>query len=152
MPSIFPHPVSLDELNKMSHGNMGEWLDIRFDEVGEDYITASMPVDHRTKQPFGVLHGGASVALAETVASICANAVLPAAENMYAVGLEINANHIKAVPGGRVHATCKALQLGTKFSVWEIRITNDSEVLTCICRMTAAILKRNPNKQGQAPT
>lgn len=145
MPSIFTQPVSLDELNKMSHGNMGEWVDIRFEEVGEDYLRASMPVDHRTKQPFGVLHGGASVVLAETVASISANLALPPGENLYAVGLEINANHIKAVAGGRVHAECRALQLGLKFSVWEIRITNDSGALTCICRMTAAILKRRSN-------
>lgn len=121
---------------------MGEWLDIRFEEIGDDFISASMPVDHRTKQPFGLLHGGASVVLAETLASIAANLVLPENENLYAVGLEINANHIKAVSGGRVLAICKPLQTGLKFSVWEIRITNENGTLTCICRMTAAILKR----------
>lgn len=136
-------PVSLDELNKMSHGNMGEWLDIRFEEIGEDFISASMPVDHRTRQPFGLLHGGASVVLAETVASIAANLVLPQGEDLYAVGLEINANHIKAVAGGRVFAVCKPLQTGLKFSVWEVRITNEAGSLSCICRMTAAILKRS---------
>ena len=142
MASVFPLHVSPDELNKLTHGNMGEWVGIRFEEVAEDFISASMPVDHRTKQPYGVLHGGASVVLAETVASVAANVVLPEGENLYAVGLEINANHIKSVAGGRILATCKPLQLGLKFSVWEIRITNEAGALTCICRMTAAILSR----------
>ncbi len=126
----------------MSQNNMGEWLGIEFIELGDDYLVASMPVNERTKQPFGLLHGGASVALAETVASVAANSALDPAEGLYAVGLEINANHIKSVHSGKVIATCKALQLGRKVSVWDIRIANEAGTLVCISRMTAAILTR----------
>ena len=142
MQKVFPVIPDLDELNKLTIGNMGEALGIRFIAVDESSLSASMPVNQKTKQPYGLLHGGASVALAETVASVAANHALDPSENSYAVGLEINANHIKAVSSGMVIAHCKPLQLGSKFSVWEIRITNEAGTLVCISRMTAAILKR----------
>ena len=145
MENIFPEGIDLEVLNGMTLGNMGENLGIRFTEIGHAHLSASMPVDNRTKQPYGLLHGGASVALAETLASVAANLVLKPEDNAYAVGLEINANHIKSVTKGLVTGTCKALQLGKKISVWEVRICNEAGTLVCISRMTAAILNRkNP--------
>jgi len=137
--SVIP---DLDKLNQLTKGNMGEMLGIKFIDATHEMIVASMPVGPNSKQPFGLLHGGASVALAETVASVAANYALAPEENLYAVGLEINANHIKSVSSGNVIATCTALQLGNKISVWEIKITNEAGSLICISRMTAAILKR----------
>lgn len=142
MKRIFPEHIQLSELNRMTPGNMGETLGMEFTAIGPDYLCASMPVDHRTKQPYGILHGGASVALAETLASVAANLALPPDSGMYAVGLEINANHIKSVREGKVTGTCTALQLGRKISVWEIKIHNDAGDLICVSRMTAAILER----------
>ncbi len=145
MENIFPEGIDLEVLNNMTLGNMGENLGICFTEIGHGHLSASMPVDNRTKQPYGLLHGGASVALAETLASVAANLVLKPEDNAYAVGLEINANHIKSVTRGFVTGTCKALQLGKKISVWEVRICNEAGTLVCISRMTAAILNRkNP--------
>jgi len=142
MSIIFPQIPDIEALNKLTIGNMGEFLGIKFTRAGSDFLEATMPVGPNTKQPFGLLHGGASVALAETIASVAANCAIPTDDNAYAVGLEINANHIKSVSSGNVIATCKALQLGSKISVWEIKITNEAGTLICISRMTAAILKR----------
>jgi 1,4-dihydroxy-2-naphthoyl-CoA hydrolase len=142
MKRIFPEHIQLSELNRMTLGNMGEALGMEFTDIGSDFICAGMPVDHRTKQPYGILHGGASVALAETLASVAANLVLPPHSGLYAVGLEINANHIKSVREGKVTGTCRALQLGRKISVWEIKIHNEAGDLICVSRMTAAILER----------
>ena len=142
MKRIFPETCSLTDLNRMTAGNMGEALGMVFTEIGPDFLSASMPVDQRTKQPYGILHGGASVALAETLASVAANLALPPEANCYAVGLEINANHIKSVRDGLVTGTCRALQLGRKISVWEIQIRNAAGDLICISRMTAAILEK----------
>ncbi len=142
MESIFFAGLNLPDLNALCIGNMGEALGIVFTEIGPDYLKATMPVKASNKQPFGLLHGGASVALAETIASVAANSVFHPDEKMYAVGLEINANHIKSATSGIVEATCKPLQLGRKISVWEIRITNEAGSLVCMSRMTAAILQR----------
>ena len=132
----------IETLNQLTKGNMGEVLNIRFTHATEEYLEATMPVFENTKQPYGLLHGGASVALAETIASVAANCALYPDIDSYAVGLEINANHIKSARNGLVVATCKALQLGKKISVWEIRITNEAGSLVCISRMTAAILTK----------
>lgn len=142
MKRIFPENCRLEDLNRMTIGNMGEALGMEFTEIGPDFLSATMPVDHRTRQPYGILHGGASVALAETLASVAANMVLPESPACYAVGLEINANHIKSVREGRVTGTCRPLQLGRKISVWEIRLVNEAGDLVCISRMTAAILEK----------
>lgn len=143
--NLFPPEVTLQSLNQLCEGNMGSYLGIEFIELGSDYLKARMPVDSRTKQPFGLLHGGASVALSETIASVAANAVLLPEENLYAVGLEINANHIKAATSGYVIATCKPLQLGKRISVWEVKICNEGGSLVCVSRMTAALLPRKRN-------
>ena len=140
---IFPEEATLDELNRLCEGNMGEVLGIRFTEIGSDFLRATMPVNDSTRQPYGLLHGGASVALAETLASVAANLVLPAGSGGYAVGLEINANHIKSARSGFVTAHCKPLQLGKRVSVWEIQIRNEAGDLVCMSRMTAAILNKN---------
>ena len=144
MSKVFQQIPDIEALNKLTIGNMGEVLGIKFTKAGPDFLEASMPIGPNTKQAFGLLHGGASVALAETIASVAANCAIPSEQNSYAVGLEINANHIKAVSSGNVIATCRPLQIGSKISVWEVRITNEAGTLVCISRMTAAILKRRP--------
>jgi 1,4-dihydroxy-2-naphthoyl-CoA hydrolase len=115
-------------------------LGIEFVEAGDDWLRARMPVDHRTKQPWGKLHGGASVALAETVASV-AGALTLDSKASTAVGLEINANHARPASEGFVHATAKAEALGRTTQIWTIRITDDADRLVCLARMTAAVIQ-----------
>ena len=123
---------------------MIEHLGIEFLEVGDDYIKARMPVDHRTIQPFGLLHGGASVSLAETLGSVAANLCVEREKKM-CVGLEINANHIRPVTSGFVYGITKAIHVGASTQVWETRIHNEEEKLVCVSRLTLAIL----DKQAQ---
>ncbi len=125
-------------LNALGKNSMGEHLGIEFTEIGDDYLKASMPVDHRTKQPFGLLHGGASCALAETVGSV-ASALVIDPLHQKCVGLEINANHMRAVREGIVTATAKPLHLGATTHVWDIRITDAQDRLVCISRLTVAV-------------
>ena len=125
-------------LNALSKNSMGEHLGIEFTEIGPDYLKASMPVDHRTKQPFGLLHGGASCVLAETVGSV-ASALVVDPLNQKCVGLEINANHIRAAREGIVIATAKPLHLGATTHVWDIRIQDAQDRLICISRLTVAV-------------
>jgi 1,4-dihydroxy-2-naphthoyl-CoA hydrolase len=138
---IFHSPLLLDDLNKMSVNNMLEALGIVFTRVGDDFIEAKMPVDHRTVQPFGLLHGGASVTLAETLGSVAAFCCLDPAKQ-YCVGLDINANHIKAVRDGFVTGRVSPLHIGKKTHVWEIKITDDNGGLVCVSRITMAILDK----------
>ncbi len=123
---------------------MIDHLGIEFLEVGDDYIKAKMPVDHRTIQPFGLLHGGASVALAETLGSVAANLCVDREKKM-CVGLEINANHIRPVTNGFVYGIARPIHIGASTQVWEIRIQNEQEKLVCISRLTLAVL----DKQAQ---
>ncbi len=129
------------QLNRMNKGNMAEFLGIEYTEVGTDYICAKMPVDARTKQPMGLLHGGASVALAETLGSVGAFCTIDS-EKQQCVGLDINANHIRGVTGGYVYGKAAALHLGRTTQVWEIRITDEAGKLVCISRLTMAVLDR----------
>ena len=116
-------------------------LGIVFTEVGDDYLKATMPVDDRTKQPFGLLHGGASVALAETLGSAAGYlCVDPAKSNI--VGLEINANHVRSVRDGIVTGTARPIHIGRATQLWEIRITDQQDKLVCISRITLAVLAR----------
>lgn len=133
--------ISLDQLNENGQQTMGAWVGMEFTEIGPDYLRAMMPVDHRTKQPYGLLHGGASAALAETVGSV-ASALVINPEKQICVGLEINANHIRGVREGYVHAIAKPLHIGGTTHVWDIRITDDHEKLVCISRLTVAILPK----------
>nr|WKN38916.1 hotdog fold thioesterase [Tunicatimonas sp. TK19036] len=133
--------VTVESLNAMGKGNMVEYLGIEFTEVNSDSITAKMPVDHRTKQPMGLLHGGASVVLAETIGSVASNVCIDS-QQQYCVGLDINANHLKAVTDGYVYGTAKALHMGRRTHVWEIRISNEQEQLVCISRLTMAVVDK----------
>ena len=133
--------ITLEKLNSWRRNTMVEHLGIELTEVGDQYLCGKMPVDHRTHQPMGLLHGGASVALAETLGSIAAQ--LQVDQNKYAcVGLEINANHIKGVRNGFVYGKATALHLGRTTQVWEIRITNEAEELVCISRITIAVIEK----------
>ena len=120
---------------------MTSHIGINFTEVGEDYICATMPVDNRTKQSYGMLHGGANVVLAETLGSVAANFTLDT-ERQYCVGLEINANHLKSARDGYVKGIARPVHLGKKTQVWEIKIYNSQDQLTCISRITMAVLDK----------
>lgn len=139
--SIFNSALTLESLVQMSSRTMVEHLGIQFTAIGEDFIEAKMPVDHRTHQPLGLLHGGASVALAETLGSIAATSCLDL-RIQYCVGLEINANHIKSVKDGFVYGTARPLHIGRKTHVWEVRITNEKKELVCVSRITLAVIDR----------
>lgn len=125
----------------MGKGTMAEYIGIELTEVGADYLKARMPVDHRTKQPYGLLHGGASCALAETIGSIAASLVVDQ-EKFICVGLEINANHIRSAREGFVTGIATPLHLGSTTHVWDIKIKDEKDKLVCISRHTVAILKR----------
>ena len=130
-----------EALNDLGAGTMVEHLGIEFLEIGEDSLVARMPVDSRTIQPAGLLNGGASVALAETLGSVAATLCVDLADTA-CVGLEINANHIRSVRFGFVTGVARPIHLGTSTQVWDIRITDEQGRLTCICRLTMAVLKR----------
>lgn len=138
--SIWQRPFTLEEVNQMGKGTMVEHIGIRITEITEKSLKAEMPVDHRTKQPIGLLHGGASVALAETIASTAANLVVNTAEE-YCVGLEINANHISSCRDGMVVGEATPIHLGKTTQVWETKIHQDNR-LVCVSRMTIAVMKR----------
>ena len=140
--SIWLQPFTVDDLNKFQEQTLVTNLGIRYTEVGEDYLKAVMPVDARTKQPAGILHGGASVALAETLGSTGANLVVDRKQKL-CVGLDINANHVCAMRSGQVTGTARPLHIGGSTQVWEIRITNDEEKLVCVSRITIAVLDRS---------
>lgn len=134
------HP-SLEELNASSEATLVSHLGILITAQGEDWLRGTMPVDARTRQPFGLLHGGASVALAETLGSIAGNLCLDPQVSM-AVGLEISANHIRAVTEGQVTGTALALHVGRNTQVWDIRIEDEAGRLTCVSRLTLAVVPR----------
>lgn len=131
------------ELNFIVRETLISHLGIEFMEIGEDFLTARMPVDRRTQQPMGILHGGASVALAETLGSAAATLVID--RNEYScVGLEINANHIRSVSSGYVIGTARPLHLGRSTQIWEMLIRDEAGNLVCASRMTNAVLKKEP--------
>lgn len=138
---IFRNDVTVDALNKMSVNTMAERIGIEFTAIGEDYLEARMPVDSRTHQPFGLLHGGASVALAETMGSVAAHCCIDLTAS-FCVGLEINANHLKGVKSGYVKGVTKPVHIGKKTQVWETRISNEASELVCISRITMAVLDK----------
>lgn len=139
---MFNKGVDPERLNQMSRKSMSEHLGIRFTAVGKDTIEAEMPVDHRTHQPMGLLHGGASVVLAETLGSIAAYSCVDPSR-YYCVGIEINANHLRSVKSGTVRGIASPLHIGKKTQVWEIRIYNENQALVCISRLTLAVLEIN---------
>lgn len=128
-------------LNDRPKNHLGALLDIQFTEVGADFLAATMPVDERTHQPAGILHGGASVVLAETLGSIASYMCINPEKHM-PVGLEVNANHLRPVKSGLVTGICKPLHIGAKTHVWEIKIYNDKGKMNCISRLTVAIIPK----------
>jgi 1,4-dihydroxy-2-naphthoyl-CoA hydrolase len=139
--SIWRSLLTLEDLNGNRDGTLVEHLGILFTEIGDDFICGTMPVDARTVQPYGLLHGGASVALAETLGSTGAAMCVDAAEYQV-VGQEINANHVRAARSGLVSGTARAVHLGGRTHVWSIEIVNDAQKLVCISRITMAVIKR----------
>ncbi|MEA5138955.1 hotdog fold thioesterase [Arcicella rigui] len=134
--------LTLEQLNASSTGNMVGFLGIVFTEISEGYICAKMPVDERTKQPMGLLHGGASVVLAESIGSIASWMTLENPEKQAAVGIEINANHIKSAREGFVYAKCTPLKIGRTLHIWDIKITDEKGDLVCVSRLTTAIIDK----------
>src|SRR5687768_821401 len=122
--SIFRKGIQLTDLNSLSINTLVAQLGIEFTAIGHDFIEAKMPVDHRTHQPFGLLHGGASVALAETLGGVAASCCLDS-DHQFCVGLEINANHIKGVRDGYVTGVTKPVHIGKKTQVWDVRISTE---------------------------
>lgn len=133
--------LSLQDLAPLGKGTMTEHIGLEFTEVGDDYMKARMPVDHRTIQPYGLLHGGASAVLAETLGSVSSAMVVDHAK-FYCVGLEINANHIRSAREGYVTGHCTPLHLGRQTHVWDIKIYNEENKLTCVSRLTVAVIPR----------
>ena len=133
--------MTVEELNSLSAGNMGEHLGIEFTEAGDDYLCGRMPVDNRTKQPMGLLHGGASAAFAETLGSV-GSVMLVNNETHTIVGVEINANHLRKVTGGYVYGKATLVMRSRKLHVWDIRITNTDNELVCLSRLTVMVLER----------
>jgi len=138
--NIWRSLMTLEQLNA-HQGTLNSTLGIHFIEVGDDFVRATMPVDARTVQPYGLLHGGASVALAETLGSMGATMCVDVNEYQV-VGQEINANHVRAARSGLVTGTARPLHLGGRTHVWGIEIVNDAKKLVCISRITVAVIKR----------
>jgi 1,4-dihydroxy-2-naphthoyl-CoA hydrolase len=138
--SIWRSPVSVEEMNARGEHTMLRPLGIRFTEIGEDYVRGTMPVDERTHQPYGLLHGGASVALAETLGSIGASMCVDSARYL-CVGQEINANHLRSVSRGLVTGTARPVHVGGRSQVWSIEVRDEAGALVCISRLTVAILE-----------
>jgi 1,4-dihydroxy-2-naphthoyl-CoA hydrolase len=139
--SLWRSLISLEELNAANRDTLNANLGMVFTVIGEDFIRGTMPVDARTVQPYGLLHGGASVALAETLGSIGAAMCVDAAEYQ-CVGQEINANHVRAARSGLVTGTARPVHIGGRTHVWSIEILNDAGQLVCISRITVAVIKR----------
>lgn len=136
---IWNKPIDLERAARTVPGSMLEALGIRFVEIGDDFLRAAMPVDERTRQPFGLLHGGASVALAETLGSFGGWLCVPPGGG-HVMGIEINANHLRSVREGEVVGTARPIHLGRSTQVWETRIVDPQERLMCIARITLVVV------------
>ena len=142
---LWKQDISLDQLNVGNRSTLCAALGMEITQIGEDFVCGTMPVDARTRQPFGLLHGGASVALAETLGSLAGNLCLDPGREL-AVGLDINANHVRAATHGLVTGTARAVHIGRSTQVWEIRITDEHENLVCIARLTLAVVPQQSLK------
>lgn len=138
--AIWKKEISAELLNKQNRGTVNEHLGMEFTEVGATTLSGRIKVDERTRQPFGILHGGVSVVLAETLGSAGAYHAVP--EGYVGVGLDVNANHIRAVKEGYVYGTATAVHLGRTTQVWEIKLTDEQGRLTCTSRLTIAVVKQ----------
>ena len=137
----FKKDIHLTDLNSFAPRTMSHHLGMEWIEIGSDYLKMKMPVDERTRQPYGLLHGGASCALAETVGSVGSHLVIDPEKHL-CVGLEINANHIRSARSGFVTATALPLHIGKSTHVWDIKIHDDENKLICVCRLTVAIIEK----------
>jgi 1,4-dihydroxy-2-naphthoyl-CoA hydrolase len=137
----FNKELSIENIKSLGKGTMGDFIGIEWTEVGKDFIKAKMPVDNRTKQPYGLLHGGASCVLAETIGSI-ASAMVVDHSKFLCVGLEINANHVRSAREGFVTGIATPLHLGANTHVWDIKIYDELEKLVCVSRLTVAVIPR----------
>lgn len=144
MSRVFRQPVDLQQVNTLSRNTLIDHLGIVFTAAGEDWLQATMPVDERTRQPYGLLHGGASVVLAETLGSSAGNLCVDPAQQV-CVGLEINANHLRGVRSGRVTATARPVHIGRSTHVWDIRLSTEDGKLNCISRLTIAVIALGDN-------
>ena len=140
----FKKDLSLEDINPLTPNTMGKQLGMEWVTIGDTFMQMRMPVDERTKQPYGLLHGGASCALAETIGSVASYFVIDN-EKFICVGLEINANHIRSATKGFVTATCMPLHIGASTHVWDIKITDERDKLICVSRLTVAVLKKPIN-------
>ncbi|MFB3305562.1 hotdog fold thioesterase [Pseudomonas sp. AMR01] len=142
--SLWRTQPNIEQLNAIQKNTIGELLDIRFESFDDESLTASMVVDQRTHQPYGLLHGGASVVLAESVGSMAAYLCIDA-KKFYCVGLEVNANHLRGVRSGRVTAVARAIHIGRTTQVWDIRLTTDDGKASCVSRLTMAVVPLGEN-------
>lgn len=149
--AIWYHQPDLETLNASRANTLLDVLDIRFEALDDDSITASMVVDPRTHQPFGLLHGGASVVLAETLGSMASYHCIDP-RRFHCVGLEVNANHLRSLRDGRVTGVCRPVHLGRQTHVWDIRLSGDDGKTSCISRLTVAVLPLPGHTSGQAET
>jgi 1,4-dihydroxy-2-naphthoyl-CoA hydrolase len=137
----FNKSLTIENLLPLGKDTMTEHLGVEWTAIGNDFIKAKMPVDHRTIQPYGLLHGGASCVLAETLGSVASVLVIDA-DNFIAVGIEINANHVRSARQGFVEGVCTPIHLGASTHVWDIKIFDEREKLVCVSRLTVALLKK----------
>ncbi len=141
---IWAKEFSLEDLNGRPKGHIGEVMEIEFTDITPDSLSARMPVNEKTRQPYGILHGGASVVLAETLGSVASNLVINS-DKYIGVGLEVNANHLRPVKSGFVTGVCSPIHIGGKTHVWDIKLYDDRGKMTCVSRLTVAIIpKTNP--------
>lgn len=146
--SIWFEPHTVEDMNALNGNTLSDWLGMEITAVGNDFLSGRMPVDHRTLQPYGLLHGGASIALAETLGSLAAAMTVDSATTLV-VGQEINANHIRGVRAGHVTGTARPIHLGGRSQVWSIEVVDPAGRLVCISRLTLAVLEKRP--QSAAP-
>jgi 1,4-dihydroxy-2-naphthoyl-CoA hydrolase len=139
---IWKYPVNLEALNKAGENSLSQHLGIEMIGFGDDYLEARMPVDHRTVQPMGILHGGASVALAETIGSVASTLCIEDHSKQTVVGVEISANHLKSKSSGYVYARATPYRVGRTMHVWNIEIRDEDKNLVCVSRLTIAIVNR----------
>ncbi|HQT21868.1 MAG: esterase [Sphingobacteriales bacterium 17-39-43] len=138
---IWSRDYTVEELNGRPKGHIGELIGIEFTEITEDSISARMPVNEKTHQPYGILHGGASVVLAESLGSVASNMIINS-DKYIGVGLEVNANHLRPVKSGFVTGICKPIHIGGKTHVWDIRLYDDRGKMNCVSRLTVAIIPK----------
>ena len=140
---IWKQPIQLELLNKRNEDTLNEVFGVVYTEIGDDYLVATMPVNNKNVQPFRILHGGANVCLAESLGSIASTLCIEDLSKQMAVGIEVNANHLRSVKeGGMVTATCRPVRIGRTIHVWNIEIKDQNEQMTCISRLTVGIVDR----------